>query len=176
MAGTRGRRLQSNCLKSPTKPAVRSWAVQVVGCIVEHQGRVLLCKRAIEPCRGLWTLPAGYLEIGEGSAAGAARETWEEACARVEVRVHRLLLSGWRRARRACPTPRTSSPGRSSACCVRARPVCSACMDKRPAQPRRAVTSASSCACWAPGAAGGQAPGRSARRVRPRGRTLRGRC
>ncbi len=103
--------------------------MQVVGCIVEHQGRVLLCKRAIEPCRGLWTLPAGYLEVGEGSAAGAARETWEEACARVEVRVHGLPLSGWRRAGRACPTPRTSSPGRSSACCVRARPVCSACMD-----------------------------------------------
>lgn len=69
----------------PTRPTFWMLVVQVVGCIVEHQGRVLLCKRAIEPCRGLWTLPAGYLEIGEGSAAGAARETWEEACARVEV-------------------------------------------------------------------------------------------
>ncbi|KAK9839840.1 hypothetical protein WJX81_005356 [Elliptochloris bilobata] len=57
----------------------------VVGCIVEHEGRLLLCRRAIQPCRGLWTLPAGYLELGEGSAAGAARETWEEAGARVEV-------------------------------------------------------------------------------------------
>ena len=52
---------------------------------MEHQGRLLLCRRAIQPCRGLWTLPAGYLELGEGSAAGAARETWEEASARVEV-------------------------------------------------------------------------------------------
>ena len=56
-----------------------------MGCIVEHQGRLLLCRRAIQPCRGLWTLPAGYLELGEGSAAGAARETWEEANAQVEV-------------------------------------------------------------------------------------------
>ena len=60
--------------------------LQVVGCIVEHKGRLLLCKRAIEPCRGLWTVPAGFLEMGEGTAAGAARETWEEAGARVEVR------------------------------------------------------------------------------------------
>ena len=59
---------------------------QVVGCIVEHGGQLLLCRRAIEPCRGLWTVPAGFLEMGESTAAGAARETWEEANARVEVR------------------------------------------------------------------------------------------
>ena len=59
--------------------------VQVVGCIVEHEGRILLCRRAIEPCKGLWTVPAGFLEMGESTAAGAARETWEEANARVEV-------------------------------------------------------------------------------------------
>ena len=47
--------------------------------------RVLLCKRSIEPCKGAWTLPAGYLELGESAAAGAARETWEEARARVEI-------------------------------------------------------------------------------------------
>jgi 8-oxo-dGTP pyrophosphatase MutT (NUDIX family) len=40
----------------------------VVGCLVESQGRVLLCKRAIEPCKGRWTLPAGYLELGESTA------------------------------------------------------------------------------------------------------------
>ncbi|BDA50853.1 probable phosphatase NudJ at N-terminal half [Coccomyxa sp. Obi] len=57
----------------------------VVGCIVEHEGRLLLCRRAIEPCKGLWTVPAGFLEMGESSAAGAARETWEEANARVEI-------------------------------------------------------------------------------------------
>ena len=59
--------------------------MQVVGCIVEHEGKVLLCRRAIEPCKGLWTVPAGFLEMGESTAAGAARETWEEAKAAVEV-------------------------------------------------------------------------------------------
>jgi hypothetical protein len=57
----------------------------VVGCLVEHQGKVLLCRRALEPCSGLWTLPAGYLELHESSAEGAARETWEEARAKVTV-------------------------------------------------------------------------------------------
>ncbi|KAG2492456.1 hypothetical protein HYH03_009397 [Edaphochlamys debaryana] len=57
----------------------------VVGCIVEHEGKVLLCKRAIQPCYGKWTLPAGYMEWNESSAAGAARETWEEAHAQVSV-------------------------------------------------------------------------------------------
>lgn len=52
---------------------------------MEHEGRLLLCRRAIEPCKGQWTVPAGFLEMGESSAAGAARETWEEANARVEV-------------------------------------------------------------------------------------------
>lgn len=57
----------------------------VVGCIVEHAGRVLLCRRAIEPRRGFWTCPAGFLELGESVEAGAVRETWEEAMARVEI-------------------------------------------------------------------------------------------
>ena len=57
----------------------------VVGCLPEWQGQVLLCRRAIEPRHGLWTVPAGFLENGETVVAGAARETLEEACARVEV-------------------------------------------------------------------------------------------
>jgi ADP-ribose pyrophosphatase YjhB (NUDIX family) len=57
----------------------------VVGCLPEWDDRVLLCRRAIEPRLGLWTLPAGFLENGETLAAGAARETLEEANARVEV-------------------------------------------------------------------------------------------
>jgi ADP-ribose pyrophosphatase YjhB (NUDIX family) len=57
----------------------------VVGCLPEWEDRVLLCRRAIEPRHGLWTLPAGFLENGETIAAGAARETLEEANARVEV-------------------------------------------------------------------------------------------
>jgi ADP-ribose pyrophosphatase YjhB (NUDIX family) len=56
----------------------------VVGCLPEWEGRVLLCKRAIEPRYGLWTLPAGFLENGETIVAGALRETEEEAHARVE--------------------------------------------------------------------------------------------
>ena len=40
---------------------------QVVGCIVEHKGKLLLCKRAIDPCKGKWTLPAGFMELHESS-------------------------------------------------------------------------------------------------------------
>ena len=45
---------------------------QVVGCIVEHEGKVLLCRRAIEPCKGKWTIPAGFLEMGESTAGATA--------------------------------------------------------------------------------------------------------
>ncbi|XP_057501502.1 nudix hydrolase 23, chloroplastic-like isoform X2 [Actinidia eriantha] len=57
----------------------------VVGCLIEQDNKILLCKRKIQPSYGLWTLPAGYLEIGESAAEGAIRETWEEAGAEVEV-------------------------------------------------------------------------------------------
>ena len=57
----------------------------VVGCLVERDDEVLLCRRAIEPAHGKWTVPAGFLELGETLAAGAARETREEAGAQVEV-------------------------------------------------------------------------------------------
>jgi ADP-ribose pyrophosphatase YjhB (NUDIX family) len=57
----------------------------VVGCIPEMEDQILLCRRAIEPGYGKWTLPAGYLENGESVAAGAKRETLEEANARVEI-------------------------------------------------------------------------------------------
>ncbi len=57
----------------------------IVGCVPCWEDRVLLCKRAIEPRHGLWTVPAGFMENGETLAAGAARETLEEACARVEI-------------------------------------------------------------------------------------------
>ena len=55
----------------------------MVGCIPEWSGRILLCRRAIEPCIGKWTLPAGYLENGETVTEGAIREVNEEAGARV---------------------------------------------------------------------------------------------
>ncbi|MCZ8132322.1 MAG: NUDIX hydrolase [Steroidobacteraceae bacterium] len=57
----------------------------VVGCVPEHDGRLLLCRRAIEPRRGFWTFPAGFMENGETLQAAAARECWEEALARVEI-------------------------------------------------------------------------------------------
>lgn len=55
----------------------------IVGCVPVYEGKVLLCKRAIEPRKHYWTLPAGFMENGETSVEGAARETWEEARARV---------------------------------------------------------------------------------------------
>jgi len=56
----------------------------VAGCIPVRGNRLLLCKRAIEPHYGLWTLPAGFMENGESTEQAAARETLEEACASVE--------------------------------------------------------------------------------------------
>ncbi len=57
----------------------------VVGCVPERNGKVLLCKRAIEPRYGYWTVPAGFMELGETVAGGASRETLEEALATVEL-------------------------------------------------------------------------------------------
>ncbi len=57
----------------------------VVGTIIESGNRLLLCRRSIEPAYGKWTPPAGFLELGESTTAGAIRETWEEARAEVEV-------------------------------------------------------------------------------------------
>lgn len=57
----------------------------VAGCIVQHQGKILLARRAIEPRLGLWTVPAGFMENGESTEAAAARETLEETLAHVEI-------------------------------------------------------------------------------------------
>lgn len=58
----------------------------IVGAIPEWEdGRILLCRRAIEPRIGLWTLPAGFMENGETTPEAAARETWEEANASIQV-------------------------------------------------------------------------------------------
>lgn len=57
----------------------------IAGCVPEWQGRILLCKRAIEPRRGFWTIPAGFMENGEAVQDAAARESMEEALARVEI-------------------------------------------------------------------------------------------
>src|SRR5436190_1634303 len=65
----------------------------VVGCLPEWEGRILLCRRAIEPRYGYWTLPAGFMENGESTAQGAARETLEEAGARVELTAPFSMIS-----------------------------------------------------------------------------------
>lgn len=57
----------------------------VIGAIPEWDDRILLCRRAIEPRLGYWTLPAGFMENAETTAQAAERETLEEACARIEV-------------------------------------------------------------------------------------------
>ena len=61
----------------------------VVGALCLWEQRILLCRRAIEPRLGLWTLPAGYLELNETPEQAARRETQEEACA--EIRIDGLL-------------------------------------------------------------------------------------
>ncbi len=62
----------------------------VVGSVPEYQGRILICKRGIEPRLGYWTIPAGFMENDETLEAGAAREAKEEA--RIDVEIGSLLL------------------------------------------------------------------------------------
>lgn len=57
----------------------------IAGCLPEYDGRILLCRRAIQPRLGLWTLPAGFMEMEETTVEAAVRETWEEARAAVEI-------------------------------------------------------------------------------------------
>jgi ADP-ribose pyrophosphatase YjhB (NUDIX family) len=57
----------------------------VAGCVPECQGRILLCRRAIEPRLGFWTIPAGFMEMGETTQDAARREAAEEALAEVEI-------------------------------------------------------------------------------------------
>lgn len=61
----------------------------IVGSVVTYEGQFLLCKRAIAPRVGYWTIPAGFMELGENPEEGAAREAWEEA--RAEIVIDRLL-------------------------------------------------------------------------------------
>jgi ADP-ribose pyrophosphatase YjhB (NUDIX family) len=57
----------------------------VVGSVARWGERILLCRRAINPRRGYWTLPAGYLELNEATGTGAEREAWEEARAKIAI-------------------------------------------------------------------------------------------
>lgn len=57
----------------------------VVGAVCTFEDKFLLCRRAIAPAIGLWTMPAGYMELGETMAEGAMREAREEACTEIEI-------------------------------------------------------------------------------------------
>ena len=57
----------------------------VVGSVVTWEEKILLCRRAIEPREGFWTLPAGFMELHESAPDGARREAWEEARAKIEI-------------------------------------------------------------------------------------------
>jgi ADP-ribose pyrophosphatase YjhB (NUDIX family) len=57
----------------------------IAGCVIETEGKILLCKRAIEPRHGYWTTPAGFMENGESVQQAAAREAVEEALAHVKI-------------------------------------------------------------------------------------------
>lgn len=57
----------------------------VVGSVVRHDGKILLCRRAIEPRKGFWTVPAGFLELHETPEDGARREAQEEANASLAI-------------------------------------------------------------------------------------------
>ncbi len=61
----------------------------IVGAVCTWDGRYLLCRRAIEPQRGFWTMPVGYMELNETTEQGALREVWEEA--RATARIDALL-------------------------------------------------------------------------------------
>jgi ADP-ribose pyrophosphatase YjhB (NUDIX family) len=65
----------------------------VIGAIPEWEDKILLCKRAIEPRLGHWTLPAGFMELGESAGQAAIRETQEEASARIELTGLYTMLS-----------------------------------------------------------------------------------
>ena len=57
----------------------------IVGAVATWEDKFLLAKRAIEPRKGYWTIPAGFLEVGETLEAGAVRETWEEAGSHIAI-------------------------------------------------------------------------------------------
>jgi ADP-ribose pyrophosphatase YjhB (NUDIX family) len=57
----------------------------IAGCVIEVDAKILMCKRAIEPRHGFWTVPAGFMENGESVQHGAAREAMEEALAHVQI-------------------------------------------------------------------------------------------
>ena len=82
----------------------------VCGAILTRGDEILLCKRAIEPRYGLWTLPAGFMENNETVAEAAAREAMEEANARLRYRM--ALIQSWLPAVRSVPRQKRSTTDR----------------------------------------------------------------
>ena len=71
--------------------------IVAAGVLVEREGKIALVQRGVEPGRGLWGLPAGYVEVDETAEEAAVRETWEESGLRVEVEateVRRKVFAG----------------------------------------------------------------------------------
>ena len=97
----------------------------VVGVVATWEDKLLMCKRAIEPRLGYWTLPAGFMEMDESPQEGAAREAWEEAYAKLEIidllavysLSHISQLQLFYRARLLSPdvAPQEDSPGMEAA-------------------------------------------------------------
>src|SRR5271165_3924672 len=88
----------------------------VVGSVIAAKEAVLLCQRRIQPSAGLWTIPAGYLELGETLEEGARREAWEEAQVEIETDGVLALYSSAKKAEveiffRARPTSPHHAPG-----------------------------------------------------------------
>ena len=67
--------------------------IVVVGCIPASEDKILLCRRAIQPRYGKWTIPCGFMENGESVEHGAQRETWEEARAKVDLHNVQLVYT-----------------------------------------------------------------------------------
>lgn len=109
----------------------------VVGCIPEWENKVLLCRRAIEPKYGLWTLPAGFMENGETTLEGAARETWEEAGAR-----RWSTTSGIGAPAASTSTSATSAPADAR---VRSQSTAATCSRPSTSRPTRSQPSWLSC-------------------------------
>lgn len=91
----------------------------IAGAVVTHGEQVLLCRRAINPQKGFWTIPAGFLEAGEAPHEGAVREAFEEACANIDIKDLLAVYSVRRISQvhmmyRAVLTEPTFSPGAES--------------------------------------------------------------
>ena len=87
----------------------------IAGCVPDHEGRILLCRRAIEPRLGYWTFPAGFMENRETVQQAAARESLEEAQAHVQIGSLLAIVHVLEAQPGPYVLPRHSCPGPNSA-------------------------------------------------------------